>query len=277
MNFGAWYKKKYFDNIKIILDDRTSNDGKKNNDNVRYRVNEVFNVNPIINVTDVEKTLPNFPEDNEIGVTNSFELKTLYPGLLCGIGYPHEINQENEDKEDEDDKKDKDAPTLLNLGMYFDHSTGLPTIPGSSIKGAMRAAIEEWDFLNSDIWKEELGNHPEFSSINLDNEPFVKQVFEGKKSDNPYQRDVFFDAIPVKVENKLFGIDYITHHPSPLKNPNPVSFLRVEPGVTFKFRMRLSDIGVSKEYKELLFKTIILNFGLGAKTNVGYGHFENEA
>lgn len=243
MNFGHWYYREYFDTINldskgIVTNFSTFNKGK--NDKLIKGA-----------------TLPPYDKENDIEDVTSFELKTCYPGLLCGVGYHHEINNpKNEPKED-------DAPEVYNLGMYFDYTSGLPVIPGSSIKGMLRSAIEEWDFLadykpNNGVTREEI----------------IKTVFEGKGL-SIYDRDIFLDAIPIKADNKLFGEDYITHHPNPLQNPNPVRFLRVEPGVTYQFRFILKDHGekLTVDFRTKLFKAIICTFGLGAKTNVGYGQF----
>ena len=53
----------------------------------------------------------------------SFELYTAYPGVLIGTGNPHEISMEN----------------AIKCGFSFDYVTGLPYIPGSSIKGMLRS------------------------------------------------------------------------------------------------------------------------------------------
>lgn len=253
MNFGYWYYREYFNTIKlnsegIVTNFSTFNKGK--NDKLIKGA-----------------TLPPYDNENDIEDVTSFELKTCYPGLLCGVGYHHEINKPADEKgkkgkKVEGDKED-DAPEVYNLGMYFDYTSGLPVIPGSSIKGMLRSAIEEWDFLadykpNNGVTREEI----------------IKTVFEGEGL-SIYDRDIFLDAIPIRVDNKLFGEDYITHHPNPLQNPNPVRFLRVNPGVTYQFRfiLRDNDNGLKADFKEDLFKAIICTFGLGAKTNVGYGQF----
>ena len=83
----------------------------------------------------------------------------------------------------------------------------------------------------------------------------------------------------------LLGLDYITPHKDEFSNPNPIQFMRVEPGVTFRFEFLLFDyikkdetgkdnILVSAEKKKELFKLILLDFGIGAKTNVGYGQLK---
>lgn len=57
--------------------------------------------------------------------SGGFALETTYPGLLIGTGYSHETGTAGEFK----------------LGFYFDHTSGLPVIPGSSIKGILRSAF----------------------------------------------------------------------------------------------------------------------------------------
>jgi CRISPR-associated protein Cmr6 len=51
--------------------------------------------------------------------------QTTYPGLLIGSGYSFGSDSKGEFK----------------LGFYFDHSTGMPVIPGSSVKGLLRSAF----------------------------------------------------------------------------------------------------------------------------------------
>lgn len=215
-------------------------------------------------------------------VYKEFEFETTYPGLLCGIGYHHEVNK----------PKDEEAVPFFQLGMYFDYSSGLPVIPGSSVKGALRAAVNEWEFLADEEGKKLIERYnlslPEEIKSNEDlKKAFIDEVFKGlvyQKDENKkqqkrsiYARDIFFDAIPFRAEGSLLGEDYITHHPNALSDPNPVRFLRVEPGVTYQFRFILhSGALFPAEFKKELFSEIICTFGLGAKTNVGYGHFREE-
>ena len=217
-----------------------------------------------------------------------FTLQTTYPGLLIGSGYIHETGNEGEFK----------------LGFFFDFSTGLPIIPGSSVKGVLRSAFSHSDYIASQL-KQVIKD----KEINI-NVKFIKQlelnIFENEelinkgdyketkdnKYKNPYKRDIFFDAIPCSIkntktengnENILFAEDFITPHKNPLKNPIPLKFLKIKSYVEFKFFFKLSDtvirIGLedyifSSEDKIKLFENIILDIGIGAKTNVGYGVFE---
>lgn len=221
-------------------------------------------------------------------ITNEFEVKTIYPGLVCGIGYEHEIGYTNEFKH----------------GFSFDYTTGLPYIPGSSIKGTLRSAFKIDGYIKSiieNIQENSLGDQ-EFKNqliILKNKKPHIDwhkvelAIFEGKEymTDNILQSgkcDIFFDSFIYKVQedDKLFLCDdYITSHKqedgsySPLKEPNPVRFIKVRPNVAFKFQFRLSETDISDEIKLTpaikaeIFKQILLDLGIGAKTNVGYGQF----
>lgn len=179
----------------------------------------------------------NYQNIFEIDGAETFTLTTIYPGLLVGSGYNHpKLKESNED---------------FQLGFFFDHTTGLPIISGSSIKGLLKSVCEKTDFMQDVYGK----------IVSLD-------IFEDGET-------IFYDAYIVETKNKgnkIFGSDYITSHYSNEENGmfkelKPVKFLKVLPDVTFKFQFK-----APKEYVEL-FKAIILDFGLGAKTNVGYGKF----
>jgi hypothetical protein len=93
---------------------------------------------------------------------------------------------------------------------------------------------------------------------------------------------VFFDSLPVKFneQKQLLGRDALTPHGGdPLKNPIPLPFLKVMPGVVFGFYFRLNDsqigsLTITAEHKRRIFGEILCTVGAGAKTNVGYGQFD---
>jgi len=225
-----------------------------------------------------------------------FELKTIYPGLFLGSGYPHEAGIEGE----------------LKLGFFFDYSTGIPILPGSSVKGVLRNAFE---VANGGYLKELLENKLKLETWKVENLLDRKIKVEGIKEKIPYivasifhgyypvaeadkiiykqagvyQRDIFFDAVPVgKVaEGKFLANDFITPHKdnegnfNPLKDPVPLQFLKILPGITFHFDFKLhntldengKDLLTASQKKDL-FRFILEDLGIGAKTNVGYGQFE---
>jgi CRISPR-associated protein Cmr6 len=228
-------------------------------------------------------------------------LKVCYPGLLIGSGYTHEAVFE-----DKDDKND-----ALKIGFFFDYSTGMPCLPGHSVKGALRSVfpnhknekhIKAKSELIVDLLKKsnvdsvkcfnEYLDNRKISGVAYSDVCFAKLlgeiIFEGQEpygysngeflyeQISLYRKDIFHDAY---IENAGAGgfflaTDYITHHADPLKDPNPVKFLKILPEVKIQFQFDLKDGLISKEAKIKLFHLILLDFGIGAKTNVGYGQFE---
>ena len=215
-----------------------------------------------------------------------FELEVIYPGLVTGIGINHEAKIEGEFK----------------LGVHFDWTYGMPVIYGSSVKGVLRSAliaktekgkIVEYDdyFLKQATGKEWSQEEMEILVNDIFNgKSFVKEVEnDGKKireyqNKSIYERDIFFDAV-VKTPDKKGRIlcsDSITPHgENPLKNPTPLTFLKIAPGCTIEFRFKLtdSDFGGDKKLtaaqKKTLFEDILKTVGIGAKTNVGYGQLKD--
>ena len=247
---------------------------------------------------------------------SNIPFKTTYPGLTLGTGYTHETGEPGEFK----------------LGFFFDHATGYPCIPGSTVKGCLRSMFpqkerediadkhEKYNYLasvirelphvlESTIIENELGKeydqkeHPK-------REAFIDrlelEIFEGKKPDikedgtienRPiciYERDIFFDAYIISTNHPaisrsayqnlkpFIGDDYITPHQnrkepemSPFTNPIPLMFLKILPEVTIQFQFSLQPGELTKEQKEELFRQMLLDFGIGAKTNVGYGQFDD--
>lgn len=199
-------------------------------------------------------------------------LKTTYPGLAVGLGYGHGVKAKGEFK----------------LGFSFDYTTGLPVVPGSTVKGMLRSAFPNRklhkntpdrlkqakdDYLMGVL--ETVGVAVEGFSV----DDLEREIFQGSALGNEEEllpvakRDTFFDAIIAKAntQNKIFGDDSITPHPHPLKNPIPLLFMKVMPNVTFRFDFALHDGLISAEHKTALFRLLLLDFGIGAKTNVGYG------
>jgi len=277
---------------------------------------------------------------------NTFELTTTNPGLLLGSGYAHGSGLLGE----------------MKIGFYFDHTTGLPVIPGSSIKGVLRSVFpgqyrkaaqkhqnkaatltdpekkaaekrfaEQLDykarlceqFITKMLLKilKNKNPQPEVDATfveSLENEIFGR-TDAGDNGIPMSGRDIFHDAVPVRStvpsrvlrlervgeteaerndrlalrENlpagTLFADDFITPHknrsddglPDAVKNPVPVGFLKVLPGVVFRFQFDLKDssspMGISADQKRTLFKEILLFRGVGAKTNTGYGQFDDPA
>ena len=202
----------------------------------------------------------------------SFKLTTQYPGLIIGIGYSHPVAK----------SRDND----FQQGFFFDWTTGVPVIPGSSVKGMLRSFL----FPKANDSKEVLKEKCLYISQGINNQysfdftkkneltKFAKNLFETKGQ-------FFYDAFIAPDQNGnflssrnnrglIFAEDYITYHENPLKNPVPLRHLKLAPGVTFQFQFNIKDdqdFCISSDNICHLFKQMIMDFGIGAKTNTGYG------
>lgn len=203
-------------------------------------------------------------------------MRVQAPGLLIGSGLAHGLPGSEED---------------VKTGLQFDYTSGLPVIPGSSVKGVIRSAFptikedkgqsNEADAEKLNYIKSLIADIPEFSSLRFED----KDILElGNQMFN--HGDVFADALLVgygtrkkqqgSVEQVL-AEDYITPHTGgPLAQPVPIKIVKVAPGVTFAFCFKFNEakIGakvVSASMKKALCAAILQDLGVGAKTNVGYG------
>lgn len=200
-----------------------------------------------------------------------FALKVQYPGLVTGVGIDHETKITGEFK----------------LGVHFDWTHGMPVVYGSSVKGVLRNAFI------SKVEKGKIIEYEDYFLKKLTNREWEQEeiktlfdaIFEGKDGNGNnlsiYNRDIFFDAVIVKpAKGRILCSDSITPHgDNPLKNPIPITFLKIAPGCTLEFRFKLVDTKIGelefkKEDKLKLFKEILTTVGIGAKTNVGYGQLK---
>ncbi|MCC6412763.1 MAG: type III-B CRISPR module RAMP protein Cmr6, partial [Saprospiraceae bacterium] len=179
--------------------------------------------------------------------------------------------------------------------FFFDFTSGLPIIPGSSVKGVLRSVFYQEpffialikDLFNADISKEQVKK----MATEIFG-PAPKEHVPAAQSTSPVSRDIFYDAVPEKSYHKslppangnLLANDFITPHINrknpamgPFTNPVPIQFLKVLPEVVFRFQFDFKSSEdfsfLNVEGKKKLFKEILLTLGIGAKTNVGYGQF----
>ena len=199
----------------------------------------------------------------------TFAMKVLYPGLLIGTGNPHGIGKLDKISKNKKMKDNEKNSEDINMGFSFDYVTGQPYIPGSSVKGVLRSHFKYHTEAVIEILKKN-----GFAGVTADViKELEKEIFD--------DADIFFDAVVCKGDskNKMLGFDCITPHSSATKNPLPIRIIKVNPEVQFEFRFKIGDkeidgIKFTAENIEWLFKELILLFGAGAKTNVGYGEFE---
>jgi CRISPR-associated protein Cmr6 len=227
--------------------------------------------------------------------SHSFELEVLHPGLIVGSGYTHPsvndfvkaLDKCGGDKAD----PDKERSSSFMLGFHFDHTTGLPVIPGSTVKGVLKAAfpkadgkldtgkLEYIDQTLKNVWQP-----PPGQSTPLTAENWEQRIFP--------PGDRFYDAYicGVPTDGKIFAEDHICpHRKDPdkacdkdiFRDPVPVRFLKIAPEVRFRFQFLLTDTAggaaggspavIPTEVRRKLFRQILLDWGIGAKRNLGYG------
>lgn len=268
-NIGKLFYKDYYKGVNFndIFNDNVSN--------IEDDKNSPFqNINrKIIKGSKRVDIPPVFPVDNPVDnedakfKLSSFKAKIEYPGLVTGTGLVH------------DSKKLKGA---FNLGMHFDYTYGMPIVYGSSVKGVLRTYFKEFS--------------GEFNVPEEDIDDLFEAIFNGKERDlnklvtedgkpnyrsiSIYKRDIFFDAVIVEEASNgtILDDDSITPHgDNPLKNPIPITMLKIAPGCVLEFRFFLNETTLNTgrkynaEFKLTCFKKILETVGVGAKTNVGYG------
>jgi CRISPR-associated protein Cmr6 len=157
-------------------------------------------------------------------------------------------------------------------GFAWHHTLGVPFLPGSSIKGALRSYLAEWTDVSADT---------------------IKRVFGPEKPDQTNVGSVvFLDALPVspaKLEADIITPHYGPYYadkndstaPGDWHTPSPTPFLAVAKSTEMQFAVlpRTSseeDIEDCK-YAESWLREELRTVGIGAKTAIGYGRFfENE-
>lgn len=211
-----------------------------------------------------------------------YQMVTQYPGLICGIGYQLCYTNEND----------------FQLGFSFDYTTGLPMIPGSSVKGLLRSFFKDGVYICTIIEKQynaqlnKGSDHQESSWKEIDYHKLERAVFDGidyqtQTKLGKYHRDVFGDVFIASFNNDMLRDDFITPHHKGidevldlLQDPVPHRFLKIKAGVVLDFSFRLVDTAVAsgltftKKMKWEVFSTLFEEFGIGAKTNVGYGRLK---
>lgn len=253
-NVGFLFYKHYYRNERLEFD--LNNIKERNNAILSTKFNKIYN--------------------NPYG-KHYFRLKTIYPGMLIGIGYHHGINEVDDYK----------------IGFYFDYTTGLPVIPGSTVKGLLRSAFKHREYI-CEILKNENINFNEskveefkkflkgndkkdyISDVELSISLLEYEIFEVGTAEG--FKDIFYEAYIYEVlgnKGRFLADDYITpHFRNPLKEPKPIKFIKILPDVVFRFNFDLNDGMINALDKLKLFRQILLDLGIGAKTNVGYGKFD---
>jgi len=159
------------------------------------------------------------------------------------------------------------ASSPLEVNLVLHPILGFPYIPGSSIKGVVRAYAEQ-------VLEQE-PKRPDAPASEI--HPEIARIFGARDRQGAV---VFFDALPEtppKLELDVINVHYPAYYrgsgpPSEWQDPNPVFFLTVGRETVFLFALASKDSGVADKALEWLKGA--LKEGLGGKTRAGYGEFE---
>lgn len=147
-------------------------------------------------------------------------------------------------------------------GFLWHHTFGVPYLPGSSVKGMVGAWAKHWQGDEEAAWGPVLGGQRDVGDV------------------------VFFDALPIEPVELVK--DVMTPHyseyyregnaPGDWIDPNPIPFLAVGEGATFRFAVapRRSCLESADRCETACrwLEEALEWIGAGAKTAVGYGRFD---
>lgn len=117
-NLNYYYYVKYYEKLNLMQpkSETTASALKESNQNLTGYTASIRDLMPTL----LDSLAP-----------HKFELQTVYPGLLIGIGIAHGFNGKGE----------------AALGLCLDYVTGMPYIPGSSVKGVLRSAFRHPEYI----------------------------------------------------------------------------------------------------------------------------------
>jgi CRISPR-associated protein Cmr6 len=184
--------------------------------------------------------------------------------------------------------------------MILHHIYGIPYIPASAVKGVTRhwavqkfAEIlfknknEKFDKCLEKVSKSlEEGKDKDLDNlkIKIENKEInfneLIRIFGTQKEKG---KVIFFDAFPsedIKLKIDIMNPHYPDYYsgkepPTDWQNPNPIKFLTVEKTkFTFYLCIKQSEEKELLEKAKILLEDSLKNYGIGAKTALGYGLFE---
>jgi CRISPR-associated protein Cmr6 len=157
--------------------------------------------------------------------------------------------------------------SVIDFGITLHPTYGVPYIPGSGIKGMCRRAAHDPYNVNGD-------------KLTLEQITVLFGSTDDKAPDRGYI--TFWDAWLKPGQAKPLQQDILTPHhpeyqatgtvwPSPSDDPNPIPFLSVKPGTRFTFALSSPEAPEFLPLAEKILWYALEMYGVGAKTNVGYG------
>ena len=171
-------------------------------------------------------------------------------------------------------------------GFAWHHSLGTPYLPGSSVKGMVRAWAEVWHKWSNKP-EDEMSDGEKAEVVRF-KKAELKRIFGSESKDNKdFQVGsvIFLDVLPtapVQLKADIMTPHYTDYYegkspPADWLSPTPIPFLVVEAGASFIFGIlpRRNDEKSRDDCGQVQawLKDALCWTGAGAKTAVGYGRF----
>jgi len=157
----------------------------------------------------------------------------------------------------------------LKLGMYLDHTTGLPLIKGHGIKGPLKVFLRnDVEYIYSLLPDDENINFSDFLST-------IRPVLLRRDTTLSILDQVNFeDAVPVQNDGTAVFIKstFTPHQQEIFKDPTPLVHLRVSPGSKYWFPMRIYERKLV-EALSLVYPIFLASQGVGSHTGYNLGQF----
>ncbi len=150
------------------------------------------------------------------------------------------------------------------IGCRLHHTYGVPVIPGSSLRGALRAALEASSKKEAEIWKQ----RADFLFGTQDSAGFAR-VYDAWWIPEDGRSGLSVDVITTHHQQYYTGNQGAAH--TDFDSPIPVHYLTVTG--KFYFAIDAPNDSWSKFLEKLLRQALETN-GIGAKRAAGYGRFD---
>lgn len=161
----------------------------------------------------------------------------------------------------------------LEVGLTLHHTYGMPILPGSALKGLCRRGalyLKAEGKLNDQHLKILFGTGGDkdaaAGAVVFYDAWYDPESPKGKEKSKPFHRDV------ITVHHPQYYQSRGKTPPTDFDDPNPVPFLVIKPGARFLFALDAEKQGWARLAQQILVWSLV-NLGVGAKTNAGYGYF----
>ncbi len=180
-------------------------------------------------------------------------------------------------------------PSPVENSLMFHPTLGCPYLPGSTLKGAVEAFVDEW--VNTQPEEVQAIVPEEFRRI-FGQPHRLRGKDRHAENVTGLGSVIFMDAVPLQWPRLVPDVmtphvgDYLTNENGRLSesnSPKPIYFQVVAPGVEFQFAFRPTRPRAGGDPSEIdtdcalaagWLVATLENLGIGAKTKAGYGRFK---